>query len=183
MIHLEQGGFTLVGALQRYNLAWKALIKEYNLQDFAGYAKATTVSWKVADKSKLFFSLESLSTHAEQVHIGTVNNRHIASVVLHEPLEANIWLIKILERRAGSRDALGLDSVDYLVPDLEQTYTGLKTAGAYIVKEHNDKHKWLSMRFGTNDEFEAKFTDHIVLDVAKKDLNDAEAKILKALGE
>jgi hypothetical protein len=182
MIHLEQGGLTLVGALQRYNLAWKALIKEYKLQDFADYAQATTVSWKVADKAKLFFNLESLGQYAEQMHVGTVNNRYIASVVLHKPLEANIWLIKILERRAGSRDALGLDSIDYLVPDIEQTYTGLKAAGLYVVKEHNDKHAWLSLRFGRDDEFEAKFTDHLVLDVAQKELRDGEAQILKRLG-
>ncbi len=182
MIHLEQGGLNLVGALQRYNLAWSALVSEYQLEDFTEFAKATTVSWKVADKTKLFFNLQSLAEDTEQLHVGTVNNRFIACVVLHKPLEANILILKILERRAGSKDPLGLDSVDYLVPDVEKTYSGLKAAGLYVVKESNDMHSWLSLRFGKDDEFEAKFTDNLVIKVAQDELKLTEEKILKRLG-
>ena len=42
-------------------------------------------------------------------------------------------------------------------------------------------HEWVSVRFGENDEFEAKFTDHLVLDVAVKELNQATDSILKSL--
>ncbi len=182
MIHLEHGGLTLVGALQRYNLAWRAFLNEYDLHDFAAYAQATTLGWKVADKAKLFSSLQSIAIDIEQVHIGTVDERHIASVILHTPLEANLWILKILERRAGSKDALGLDSIDYLVPDIEQTFRGLETAGVYVVREQNDMHKWLSVRFGQNDEFEAKFSDQLVLDVAGRELKDSENAILQKLG-
>lgn len=182
MIHLEHGGLTVIGALQRYKLAWRALLQEYDMFDFADYAIATTVSWKVADEERLFAALQANTAEIEQVHIGTVNDRFIASAVLHKPVEDQLWLLKILERRAGSKDPLGLDSVDFLVPDIERTHQGLKSAGLYVVKEHNDMHSWLSLRFGPNDEFEAKFTDHLVLDVAGRELKATEETLLQRLG-
>jgi hypothetical protein len=182
MINIEHGGLTLIGALQRYKIAWRKLVEEYKLDDFTEYAIPTTLSWKVGDKGHLYEDLYKIRKETEQVHIGTVNDRFIASVVLHEPLDAELWIIKILERRATSTDPLGLDSIDYLVPNLQQTYDGLKAAGLYVVKEHNDVHEWLSMRFGDNDQFEAKFTDHLVIQVAEKELKMSEDDILKKLG-
>jgi hypothetical protein len=181
MINIEHGGLTMIGALLRYKIAWRKLIEEYELEDFTNFAIPTTISWKVANKDQLYEDLYKIRKETEQVHIGTVNDRFIASAVLHEPFEDDLWIIKILERRAGSKDALGLDSIDYLVPDLQRTYDGLKAAGLYVVKEHNEVHEWLSMRFGNNDQFEAKFTDHLVIAVAGKELKIAEDAILKKL--
>jgi hypothetical protein len=70
-----------------------------------------------------------------------------------------------------------LDSIDYLVNNLNETYEFLEHAG--VVKESNDNHSWLSLRFGKNKEFEAKFTDHLVLEVAIKELKIAIDKITK----
>ncbi|MDB5169094.1 MAG: hypothetical protein JWO41_450 [Candidatus Saccharibacteria bacterium] len=183
MINIEHGGLTLIGALQRYKIAWRNLVQEYHLEDFEEFAIPTTISWKVADKDHLYEALYNIRKETEQVHIGTVNDRFIASVVLKQPFEDDLWIIKVLERRVASKDALGLDSIDYLVPDLEQTYQGLKAAGLPVVKEHNDVHAWLSLRFGNNDQFEAKFTDHLVIAVAQKELKLDEDKILKILGK
>lgn len=181
MIGLKNDRFTLIGAFQRYKRAYLELIKEYELEAFNAAATATTISWKVADKAQLFADLESIAADTEQIHIGTVNNRYIASAVLHKPLEAKIQIIKILERRPQSTDPLGLDSVDFLVKDLEKTYTTLRQAGLRVVKENNPVHEWLSLRFGANDEFEAKFTDHLVLEVARKELKMSELQLLKRL--
>lgn len=181
MINIRNERFTLVGALQRHKRAWQELMYEYELDDFATYATPTTVSWKVADKGQLYADLGLIAKETEQVHIGTVNERFIASALLHEPLETTMWIIKILERRPGSIDKLGLDSVDYLVKDIEQTYSGLRQAGLRAIKESNDMHSWLSLRFGENEEFEAKFTDHLVLQVAQAELKLSEAAIIKRL--
>jgi hypothetical protein len=49
----------------------------------------------------------------------------------------------------------------------------LKAAGARITKVRNDIHEWLSLRFGKDHEFEAKFLDHSLIDVIVKELQIA----------
>jgi hypothetical protein len=160
----------LKDSLKRYDDAWKR-------SDLKIKAKPTTISWKVANKADLFKNLEILKDKTEQVHIGTVNERFIASVVLTKPVHG-MFIIKILERRAGSYDPLGLDSIDYLVDDIETVYEQLKDL--YITKESNEVHEWLSLRFDDK-KFEAKFTDHLVLDVAIKELKIAANRIMENL--
>jgi len=163
----------IVKTLDSYNQAWRRLVKDKGLNSF----KATTLSVKVANKSELYKVLLDNEAGIEQVHIGTVNARYIASAVLKQPYR-DLNILKILERRSDSTDPLGLDSLDYLVADINQTFKKLKAAGLPIVKEYNDVHVWLSLRFGDYDEFEAKFTDHLVLGVAIKELQMSIEKIL-----
>ena len=181
MIHLENDRFTLIGALQRYNIAWRKLLQEYQLEALGDHVVATTVSWKVGDKARLFADLQMIAPYVEQVHVGTVDKRYIASCVLHEPLEADLWIIKVLERRPGATDPLGLDSVDFITKDPQKVYETFKAIGLTVAKERNAVHDWVSVRFGTNDEFEAKFTDHLVLDVTIKEMKSAADHILKSL--
>jgi len=153
-------------SLKVYQAAWSELKQTNKLPDFL----PTTLSIKVPSKTQLYQLLDNNSENIEQVHIGTVNDRYIASAVLKEPFEG-LPILKILERRPGSNDPLGLDSIDYLVGNLGRTFQMLQEAGLPVVKEQNDVHAWLSLRFGQNNEFEAKFTDHVVLEVAIKELN------------
>jgi len=162
---------TLEEALKKYDAAWQEI--NLNIR-----AKPTTISWKVAGKDDLFKNLEFLKDNTEQVHIGTVNNRFIASVALLNSVHG-MYIIKILERRPGSHDPLGLDSIDYLVDDIDEAYTLIKDLGA--VRENNEVHEWLSLRFGESKEFEAKITDHLVLEVAIKEMQMAVKKIMKEL--
>lgn len=176
------GGTTAPGiALGDYRVAWKAFLVVHHLDVLEHVAVPTTLSWKVADKTELFTSLMALGAAVEQTHIGTVNGRFIASAVLHEPYEG-FAIIKLLERRAGSNDPLGLDSIDYLVKDVEAIYQLLKAAGAHVKREHNDMHAWLSLRFGTRLEYEAKFTDHLVLAVAVKEMEQAHTRLRAEYG-
>lgn len=164
MIDLQGGDQPLELQLQGYMSAWSELgISSTSVM-------ATTLSWKVANKAGLFWNMKNLSPLIEQMHVGTVNDRYIASMVLKQPIQQSIWVIKILERRPGSQDALGLDSLDYLVKDLSAAREDVQLKGHKIAAEHNDMHEWLSLRFGADDAFEAKFVDRIVLDVAIKEL-------------
>ena len=182
MIELIGGRDSLEHLLDAYNTAWRVLVAQNNLRAFAQTALPTTIGWKVEDKKALFGNLELLADKSEQVHIGTVNNRLIATVVLIGPYRG-MRLLKILERRAGSNDPLGLDSIDYLVEKLSSTYELLSRAtDGNLVKQHNDHHSWLSLRFGEAREFEAKFTDHLVLSVAQKQLSASEQEIFQSLG-
>jgi hypothetical protein len=182
MIELIGGRDALDLMLDAYNKTWQNFVANNNLQAFAQIALPTTISWKVEDRKSLFNNLEQLAEHSEQVHIGMVDHRFIASIVLIEPYQG-MRLIKILERRADSNDPLGLDSIDYLVEKLSSTYELLgRATDCSLQKQHNDHHSWLSLRFGETREFEAKFTDHLVLDIAQKQLASSEQEILSSLG-
>jgi hypothetical protein len=157
--------FNLDSELSGQQQAWSELLAKHQLPIF----RATTLSLKVADKAALYKILTDNQDNIGQVHIGTVSDRYIASAILNEPV-FDMPILKILERRPGSEDPLGLDSVDYLVHDLVQTYEHFVAADLPIVKENNEMHEWLSLRFGPDNRFEAKLTDHIVLAVAIKEL-------------
>ena len=182
MVELNGGQRNLEEMLKAYHVTWHEFIAENDLRVIAESATPSTISWKVADKKVLFENLENLVADTEQVHIGTVNGRFIASVVLCEPY-MGMQIVKILERRAGSDDPLGLDSIDYLVENPKSAFDILSKAKNCVVqKESNDIHDWLSLRFGENQQFEAKFVDHLVLAVAQKELALREKEILASLG-
>jgi len=172
---------SLQKSLEDYEAAWRQLIEDNDLQVFADSVMPVTISWKVSDKKTLFENLEKLASQTEQVHIGTVNGRFIASIVLHEPVNG-MQIVKVLERRAGSDDPLGLDSIDYLVENTDSAFDILsKVTNGTVQKEHNDMHEWLSLRFGEDAQYEAKFVDHLVLAVAQKELAQREEEILGSL--
>lgn len=172
MITLSGGETSLKTALQAYKSAWKAFIVINHLEALEYTLEPAAISWKVEHKVALLTNLRLLADKASQVHIGTVNDRFIATAVLREPYE-NFPYVKILERRRAVHDPLGLDSLDYRVQDLERTFGVLRKARARITKESNSAHTWLSLRFGNNDQFEAKFIDHSLLDIAINELTDA----------
>jgi hypothetical protein len=180
MITLSGGETSLAEALNDYEDAWARFLSAYKLDDFLELVTPTTISWKVADKAELFKNLEQLGDLTEQVHIGTVNDRFIASVLLYKPVKS-MQIVKILERRTSSEDALGLDSIDYFVKDNEVIYKMLKKAEANIVKDHNSMHDWLSLRFGEDNRYEAKFTTHLVLEVGIKELRLATDQLIQKL--
>jgi hypothetical protein len=171
MITLTGGPDSLKIALANYQKAWKAFIVINHFESIEPTWRPAAISWKVEHKVALYGNLRLIGDQAEQIHIGTINDRFIAMAVLKKKF-ADVRIIKLLERRPGSSDLLGLDSLDYYVEDLEGTYDLLKAAGARVEKQHNDWHEWLSLRFGKNHEYEAKFLDHPLLDIAIQELTD-----------
>ena len=182
MFKLSGGQDTIDHLLDDYQAAWSEFITINSLQAFVDSAQATTISWKVDSQKTMFDNLEQLASNTEQVHIATVNQRFIATVVLINPVR-EMRLLKILVRRSGLNDPLGLDSIDYVVENTTIASEVLgKVADCTLQKEHNDMHGWLSLRFGKNRQFEAKFMDHLVLAVAQKELEITEKEILTSLG-
>ncbi len=155
-----------------YLKAWEIFVDVQNLNALAG--KPTAIGWKVADLHEFMQALEQLlASDVEQTHIGRVNDRYIASIVFHTPLAVSVKVIKLMQRRIGSSDPLGLDHVDFTVPKLVSATLALKAAKVPYETESNDAHEWLSLRFGEGQSMEAKFVDHTVLDVCIAELQDA----------
>ncbi len=132
-----------------------------------------TIGWKVKDIEEYCADLSFFlkSGLVEQCHIGAVDNRYIASLVFKKPIYKNIYIIKLMQRRPGSTDSVGLDHVDFFVNNLasmeKQLARNKVTDWGY---ESNQSHRWISLRFN---ESEAKFVDHTVLDVCVKELQAA----------
>lgn len=169
MITLIGGPDSLKTSLVNYEKAWKAFVVINHFESIEPSWQRVAISWKVEHKVALFGNLRRIGDQAEQIHIGTINDRFIAMAILKKKY-AGVRMIKLLERRPGSQDPLGLDSVDFRVDDMDVTYELLKTAGAHVAREHNDVHAWLSLRFGKNHEYEAKFIDHSLVGVAISEL-------------
>lgn len=176
MITLSGGTASLKVALSDHQTAWKAFIVINHLEAFEHSLTLAAISWKVEHKVALFANLRMIGGKAEQIHIGTINDRFIAMAVLKEPF-AGANIIKILERRPRAHDPLGLDSIDYRVDDIDDTYDVLKAAGARVERQENEVHEWLSLRFGQNHEFEVKFMDHPMIDFALRQLEAAKVRL------
>ena len=182
ILNLRGGRQPLPEALSAYESAWQRFAVQNGFEDFLESLPPVTIGWKVADKAALFANLEYLSAQTCGVHIGLVDGRFIATVILQAPYHG-MCLVKILERKAGAADPLGLDSVDYLIPSGAAVYDRLASAiQGRLKKQRNDHHVWLSLRFGDDLEYEAKFMDHLVLKVAQAELAEQEQKILHELG-
>jgi hypothetical protein len=138
----------------------------------------STIAWKVTDIDEFNDTLSGFlkSELVIQCHIGFVDKRYIASVVFKQPIYRNVSILKLMQRRPGSTDPVGLDHADFPVNNLSSLENELKAKK--VVKwshESNEVHGWISVWF---DGTEAKFVDHIVLDVGVKELQN----ITKRLG-
>jgi hypothetical protein len=176
MITLTGGPDSLKDSLVSYRKAWKAFVIINHFEAVEHDWQPVAISWKVEHKVALYSNLRLIGGQASQVHIGTVSDRFIALALLKKEYQG-VHIVKLLERRPGSHDVLGLDSLDYHVSDLGQAYKLLKATGARVTREHNDAHEWLSLRFGRNHEYEAKFIDHSLLDVAIQELESAKERL------
>lgn len=138
----------------------------------------STLAWKVTDIAEYCVALGDFlkSDLVAQCHIGFVDKRYIAAIVFKEPLYRDIRILKLMQRRPDSTDPVGLDHADFLIDDLtafEAELTEHKVPKWSY--ESNEMHKWISVWFAGT---EAKFVDHLVLDVGVKELQD----ITKQLG-
>lgn len=135
--------------------------------------RPSTLAWKVTDITEFTETLGGFlkDNLVEQCHIGFVDKRYIASVVFKEPLYREARILKLMQRRPGSTDPVGLDHADFAVDSLPDTEADLnKQPDIKWSYESNEVHQWISVWF---DNREAKFVDHIVLDVGVKELQDA----------
>lgn len=179
--YFDDDELTLDDQLEIYSAEWDRFIEAFSLQSLTGAIKATAVGWKVESLTAFDICTSQLLAYSPQVHIGPVNEvRLIGSFVFPEPIYREARVLKLMQRRPGSEDPLGLDHVDFTVEDISATQTVLEAAGVEVVPENNEVHSWLSVRFGQDDRQEAKFVDHNVLDACIAELQEASASIAES---
>jgi hypothetical protein len=163
-------------ALEDYFGKWGRLVEGRKNKEFFERLKPTAVGWKTTDLAEFDRLFAEWRQACDQIHIGLINDRWIASMHIKDTkLHGDIEIIKLMQRRPDSTDAVGLDHVDFL--DMEETNTkavlaeedGLKTS-----EEKNGYCEWTSIWF---DGTEAKLRLETVLDVGIAELRDVNNKI------
>jgi hypothetical protein len=165
-------------SLEKYFAKWDEYVGRMGMYAVAEKMRPVAIGWKAGSRADYRRIMSVLDNYATQIHSVTVGTRKLATVVLDEPLVRGISVIKVIERRSGSRDVVGLDHIDFYLPMVEGIAELLERGEANWRRQGNDTYKRLSVRFGPESMYEAKIIDHTVLNIAADELNYASQKIL-----
>jgi hypothetical protein len=169
----------LNAAIDGYFGKWRALIdarQDEKNKEFFDRLKPHAVGWKVADQAEYDRLFNEWRGACDQIHVAWMNDRWLATMHLRDQkLHGEIEIIKLMQRRPGSSDTLGLDHVDFM--DMEEVNTKAILAEETDLKwtdEVNGLCKWTSIWF---DGTEAKLRSGTVVDVAIAELQAVNNKI------
>jgi len=160
-------------ALKGYMQKWDQLVAARHDASFFGNLQATAFGWKVQDRAEYTQRVAALHDQAEHIVETWMNGRWIAKLQLRDGSATNgIHIIKIMERRPNSTDAVGLDHIDFYAPvETEQIEAVLRAeSNLQWTRESNDiieGYDWLSIWF---DGTEAKLKHDTVLDIVAAEL-------------
>lgn len=151
---------------------WRSLVEDRKNKDFFRQLKPTSVGWKTTDAREFNRLFLELRDHCDQIHLGWVNERWLASLHLKDTaLPGGITIIKLMQRRPGSSDPVGLDHLDFHA----NSEDGIKSVLAdepdlsAAEESNNPLCHWHSIRF---DGLEAKLRSGTVLDVCIAELKE-----------
>ncbi|HSX30689.1 MAG TPA: hypothetical protein VLE99_02130 [Candidatus Saccharimonadales bacterium] len=166
-------------ALTEYNRKWQKLVSERQNKALFEGLKPIAVGWKTKDRAEYDKLVAELHDQSDQIIETWMNGRWVAKLHLKETqLWGGIALVKIMQRRPSSTDAIGLDHVDFYGPALAETETVLKQEpGLKWTRESNDiiaGYDWLSVWF---DDTEAKLKPDTVLDIIQAELKELNRKL------
>lgn len=166
-------------AIVAYQAKWLSVVHKRKNKDFFEQLIPTSVAWKtedIDDFNARFLQLRELS---DQVHLGWVNDRWLATFHLRKTtLAEGLTIVKLMQRRNGSTDAVGLDHIDFYFDPAVYTAKEVLVAESDLTwnEEMNGEHcRWLSIWFeGT----EAKLRSDTVLDVCIDEMKDVRNQIV-----
>ena len=166
-------------AVDAYQAKWKDLIAAQSDPMFADL-RPVAIGWKVTDSDEFNERYATLLGDCDQVYVERLNGRLIAKMYLgeHAVLNWGISIVKIMQRRPNSTDAVGLDHIDFYCADMSAAETALGQTKLHWTHESNGpNHPWISIWF---EETEAKLLGHTVLEVAARNLQDTNDRIVRA---
>ncbi len=175
MVMLDEINQATVAYLKK----WDGLVAKRQDQDFFQRLKPTSVAWKTTDLTDFNQKLLELMPLCDQVHLGWVNERWLASLHLKDSeLPGGIKLIKLMQRRPGSTDPVGLDHLDFYAESEDEIKRILANETDLNAAEesNNPLCHWHSIRF---DGTEAKLRADTVIEVCIAELAEVNQKILK----
>ena len=168
----------LSAAIDGYKAKWDTLIQEAGDKVFFDGLMPTSVGWKTEDIEDFNSRFAALRDLSDQVHLGWVNDRWLATFHLKDVvLPWGLTVVKLMQRRPGSSDATGLDHLDfYFNPGKVKAKDVLQNEAIKWTEEKNGDHcKWISIWFADT---EAKVRSDTVLEVCAQELKDIEKQLL-----
>lgn len=167
----------LQAALAVYWQKWEAFVDGRNDMEFFEELRPTAVGWKVHNRAEHDRIVAELRDKCDLVCGAWINERWITKLHLTETsLRGGMTIIKVMERRPGSHDAVGLDHVDFYSPAVAQADVVLAVEPALTWGHETNKAHWISIRF---DGQEAKLRTDTVLDSYIRDLRETRNTILR----
>jgi hypothetical protein len=162
----------LNAAIADYQTKWQKLLKGRADKGFFDSLKPKALGWKVTDRAAYDKMCSELHDQADMIVEKWMNERWIAKVHLKDTkLSGGIEIIKVMERRPGSTDVIGLDHLDFYSPNVAKGEEVLaKEPSLKWSREENDtmeNYNWLSIWF---DGTEAKLKTDTVVDVVIAEL-------------
>jgi plasmid maintenance system killer protein len=165
-------------AIETYHAKWHQLVAKRQNKAFFQSLKPTAVAWKVADLPDLDARMASLREHCDQIHSGWVNERWLLTLHLKDAeLSCGVRVIKLMQRRPGSTDPIGLDHLDFLITTEGDAKAVLASEPdlKWSEEKNGDNCQWLSVWF---DGTEAKLRRDTVLQVCADELLDTQKPLL-----
>lgn len=167
-------------AIDIYQAKWQKLLAGRKDKAFFDGLKPTAVAWKVEDFPELQRRFHELRDFCDQIHLGWLNERWLATMHLRgdAKLGQGLEVIKLMQRRPNSKDAIGLDHMDFLIPegmDVKAVLTAEKDL-KWTEEMNGEFCKWISIWF---DGTEAKLRSDTTLDVCIAEMQDINERIKK----
>lgn len=159
-------------AIAKYYKKWERLIVSRHNKQFFQDLRPSAIGWKVQDRAELDRRFADLRDSCDRINWGWVNERWVITMHLrNQSLAQNIRVIKLMERRPGSTDAIGLDHIDFLLDDLAPVGNILKqeTDLTWTLETDNPYVTWYSIWF---DNTEAKIRSVSVVEVCIAELQE-----------
>lgn len=166
-------------AINDYWTKWQALVAARQNKAFFESLKPTAAAWKVADRTEYDRLCRELHDQSDHLVETWMNGRWIAKCLLRDTeLDGGIKIVKVMQRRPGSDDALGFDHVDFYGPSLAEIEQILaQEKDLKWTRETNDileGYDWLSIWFEGGPE--AKLKHDTVLDIIAAELGQLNQK-------
>jgi hypothetical protein len=162
----------LNGAIETYRATWQSLVDARANKQFFENLRPIAVTLKVADETKFDRQFLELKKHCDQMHAGRLDERWLGMGHLRDQkLTWDISVVKIYQRRPNSTDALGLDHVDFLLPEGVDVEAILQAENDLNwSEEHGDYAEWISIWFEGGPEAKLRAPGKTTLDAIISEL-------------
>jgi hypothetical protein len=156
-------------ALADYKEKWQGLVEARTNKQFFIALRPTAVAWKTVDRAQYDKILAELHELSDIVVENWWDGRWIAMVHLRDiKLAEGIETIKLMQRRPNSKDATGIDHVDFYSPHVANVEEVLEhEPNLNWSHEVGGSVEWASVWFA---ETEAKLRTHTIIDSCMRDL-------------
>jgi hypothetical protein len=164
-------------AIIEYRAKWQKLVDRRHDKEFFAELMPTAVGWKVTDQAEHDRLVAELRDRCDLVIGAYMNDRWITKLHLKDnEFEWGFTVVKVMERRPGSADPVGLDHIDFYSPAVAQADEVLKSEPGLTWEHETNGASWISVRFEGQ---EAKLRTDTVLDSYIRDLREARNQIIK----